>query len=41
VIFPAESYPLRETSSGVAILSLEGAELDLFLGIAAAPAGDD
>ncbi len=37
--FPADNHPLRETSSGVAILSLAGAELNLFLGIVGAPAG--
>jgi predicted nucleic acid-binding protein len=40
VIFPADSHPLRTMSSGVSILSLEGAELDLFLGIVGAPASD-
>lgn len=40
VIFPAERHPLREKSSGVSILALEGTELDLFLRIVGAPAGD-
>jgi len=40
VVFQADSHPLRELSPGVPILSLEGAELDLFLGIVGAPAVD-
>ncbi len=40
VIFPPDRHPLRQISSGVSILSLEGAELDLFLRIVAAPVGD-
>ena len=40
VIFPAERHPLREKSSGVSILALDGTELDLFLRIVGAPAGD-
>ena len=40
VIFPAERHPLREKSSAVSILALEGTELDLFLRIVGAPAGD-
>ena len=38
--FPAEGHPLRQMSQSVSILSLEGKELDLFLEIAGAPAGD-
>jgi predicted nucleic acid-binding protein len=38
--FSADSHPLRGTSAGIAILSLADAELDLFLGIVGAPAGD-
>jgi predicted nucleic acid-binding protein len=40
VVFQADSHPLRELSPEVSILSLEGAELDLFLGIVGAPAVD-
>jgi predicted nucleic acid-binding protein len=38
--FPAEDHPLRQMSPRVSILSLEGEELDLFLEIVGAPAGD-
>ncbi len=40
VVFSAGDHPLRQSSPGVAIISLEGAELDLFLEIVGAPAGD-
>lgn len=40
VIFPSDRHPLRHMSSGVSILSLEGMELELFLEIVGAPAGD-
>jgi len=40
VVFPADGHPLREMSSRVSILSLEGAELNLFLAIVGAPAAD-
>ena len=40
VVFPADSHPLREMSSMLSILSLERAELDLFLEIVGAPVGD-
>jgi hypothetical protein len=40
VIFPPDRHPLRRMSPGVSIVSLEGAELDLFFGIVGAPAGD-
>ena len=38
--FPADSHPLRQMSPTVSILSLEGADLDLFFEIVGAPAGD-
>jgi predicted nucleic acid-binding protein len=38
--FPAEDHPLRQMSPRVSILSLEGEELDLFLKIVGAPAGE-
>ena len=40
VTFPADRHPLHHMSSGISILSLEGTELDLFLEIVGAPAGD-
>jgi predicted nucleic acid-binding protein len=40
IIFPPDKHPLREPSLGVQILSLQGAELDLFLEIVGAPAAD-
>jgi predicted nucleic acid-binding protein len=39
-MFRAEDHPLRQMSPRVSILSLEGKELDLFLEIVGAPAGD-
>jgi hypothetical protein len=39
-ILPADRHPLRKRSSQIFILSLEGVELELFLGIVGAPAGD-
>jgi predicted nucleic acid-binding protein len=39
-IFPAERHPLRDTSSRISVLSLESTELELFLRIVGAPAGD-
>jgi predicted nucleic acid-binding protein len=38
--FQAEDHPLRQMSPRLSILSLEGKELDLFLEIVGAPAGD-
>ncbi len=38
--FPTEDHPLRQMSPRVSILSLEGEELDLFLKIVGAPAGE-
>jgi predicted nucleic acid-binding protein len=39
-MFPLKDHPLRQLSPTVSILSLEGEELDLFLEIVGAPAGD-
>jgi predicted nucleic acid-binding protein len=39
-MFPADDHPLRCMAPRVSILSLEGEELDLFLEIVGAPAGD-
>lgn len=38
--FETNDHPLRRMSSRVSLLSLEGKELDLFLEIVSAPAGD-
>lgn len=40
VVFSAGNHPLRQSSPSIAIISLEGEELDLFLEIVGAPAGD-
>src|ERR1700693_251516 len=40
VSFSADNHPLREMSPMVSILSLESAELDVFLDIVGAPAGE-
>ena len=40
IVFPSDKHLLREASLGVQILSLQGAEVELFLGIVGAPAAD-
>jgi predicted nucleic acid-binding protein len=40
VVFSIDDHPLRRLSPMVSILSLDAAELDLFLGMVGAPAGD-
>ena len=40
VVFAPDRHPLRHMSSGVSILSLDATELDFFLRIVGAPAGD-
>jgi predicted nucleic acid-binding protein len=40
LVFRADSHPLRGMPSLISILSLQGVELDLFLGIVGAPAAD-
>lgn len=40
IVFPSDKHPLRDPSLGVQILSLQGAELELFLGTVGAPAAD-
>src|SRR5207245_9136609 len=40
MVFSSDKHPLRQPSVGVQILSLQGAELDLFLEIVGAPAAD-
>lgn len=40
VVFSADDHPLRQGSPRVAIVPLDGAELDLFLEIVGAPAAD-
>jgi predicted nucleic acid-binding protein len=39
-VFAPDRHPLRGVCPSVSILSLQGTELELFLGIVAAPAGD-
>jgi predicted nucleic acid-binding protein len=39
-VFTDEDHPLRTSAVGITIASLEGGELDLFLEIVGAPAGD-
>jgi predicted nucleic acid-binding protein len=38
--FPADDHPLRQRSPWISVLPLDDAELDLFLKIVGAPAGD-
>ena len=40
IVFALDKHPLRERSLGVQIVSLQSAELDLFLEIVGAPAAD-
>src|SRR5207245_10839647 len=40
MVFSSDKHPLRQPSLGVQILSLQVAELDLFLEIVGAPAAD-
>jgi hypothetical protein len=40
IVFAFDKHPLREPSLGVQIVSLQSAELDLFLEIVGAPAAD-
>jgi predicted nucleic acid-binding protein len=40
IVFALDKHPLRQSSLGVQIVSLQGAELDLFLEIVGAPAVD-
>lgn len=40
VVFSEKNHPLRQSSASITIISLEGRELELFLDIVGAPAGD-